>query len=77
MAASDKKSRFIAVLREIFSDGTTLSSKRVFGAIGFVAFIVIICVKIDNETAQTLGIISASLLGLGTFENIMSYFKKK
>jgi hypothetical protein len=72
-----RKYKFNVILREIFSDGTTLSSKRVFGAIGFVAFIVIICVKIDNQTAQTLGIISASLLGLGTFETIMGNFKKQ
>ena len=68
--------KFKEILKQIFSDRTTLSSKRVFGAIGFIAFIVIIVCKIDNETVRTLGIISASLLGLGTFETIMSNFKK-
>ena len=67
---------FKKVLKQIFSDGQMLSSKRVFGAIGFIAFIVLILCKIDNETLRTLGIISASLLGLGTFENIVSSFKK-
>ena len=62
-------------LHEIFSgeDGR-LSSKRIIGTIGFIGAIVLICFRIDNDTLRTLIIVSASLLGLGTFENI-KFFK--
>jgi hypothetical protein len=63
-------------LYEIFSDGSVLSSKRIFGAIGFIAFIVLCFAKIDNSTVQSLGFISAALLGLGTLVDIANSFKK-
>ena len=61
---------------QIFSDGETLSSKRIFGAIGFVAFIVLLIMNYDNDSIKTLGYIASALLGLGTLETIMSNFKK-
>ena len=70
------KKTFWDYLYEIFSDGSVLSSKRIFGAIGFIAFIVLCFVKIDNSTVQSLGIISSGLLGLGTLIDIANAFKK-
>ncbi len=64
------------ILFQIFSDGETLSSKRIFGAIGFVAFIVLLILNYDNDSIKTLGYIASALLGLGTLETIMSNFKK-
>jgi hypothetical protein len=60
------------VLKSIFSSDQSLSSKRVFGAIGFIASVIIIW-TIKPEFVDYLLTVSASLLGLETITRI---FKK-
>jgi len=65
------------ILIEIFTDANgKISSKRVFGAIGFITSIIAICLKVDTESIRFLLITSAGLIGLGIGENIMSKIKK-
>ncbi len=63
----------IDFIKGIFSAGTPESSKRVFGAIGFICSIVFIAIW-KHELLETLLIVSASLLGL---ESLTSIFKNK
>ena len=60
------------ILTQIFSADQALSSKRIFGAIGFIGAIVIIFMK-KPEYVDYLLYTSASLLGL---ETIAQAFKK-
>jgi hypothetical protein len=58
-----------AILKSIFSSDQSLSSKRVFGAIGFIASVIIIWTK-QPEFVDFLLTVSASLLGLETITKI-------
>jgi len=64
-------------LISIFENEVTgrLSSKRVFGAIGFITYMVM-CYAFDKCIEQ-VGYISAGLLGLGLTENLINKFKTK
>jgi flagellar biogenesis protein FliO len=59
-------------IKGIFSSGTPESSKRLFGALGFICAIIFIAIW-KRDLVETLLIVSASLLGLETLTNI---FKK-
>lgn len=60
---------------QLFKDTNgKLSSKRIFGALGFLAAMVAICLEVDSESIRFLLITSAALLGLGVAENM---FKQK
>lgn len=61
-------------IKGIFSSGTPESSKRVFGAIGFICSIAMMFLKYDEAYWGTLLMISSLLLGL---ETITGIFKKK
>lgn len=68
-------------LKDLFTDGTNVSSKRVFGAIGFLSGIVLVfmatlkvkleLVSIPQEAINTVIITSASLLGLDTIRKMI------
>ena len=60
-------------IRGIFTSGTPESSKRVFGALGFICAIIFIAIW-KRELIETLLIVSASLLGL---ESLTGIFKKQ
>ena len=60
-------------IKGIFTSGTPESSKRVFGALGFICAIIFIALW-KRELVETLLIVSASLLGLETLSGI---FKKQ
>ena len=63
--------------KEIFTDQNgKFSSKRVFGAIGFLAATVAICIWVDTESIRFLLITSAALIGLGVTENMLPKIKK-
>jgi hypothetical protein len=69
----------VSLLREIFSKGYALSSKRVFGGIGFLVLLILLCyatfVKIELPDAFELSLITcASLLGV---ESIAGAFYKQ
>ena len=57
-------------IKGIFTNNDPVSSKRVFGAIGFIAYIVL-C-YFDKQNIELL-VASCTLLGLDSFANI---FKK-
>ena len=61
------------ILTDIFSNSDGLSSKRVFGGIGFICAIVFIAIW-KRELIEVLLITSASMIGLETVANI---FKPK
>lgn len=60
-------------IKGMFSNGTTESSKRVFGAIGFCCAIVFIALW-KRDLIDTLLITSASMIGLSAITDI---FKAK
>ena len=62
----------IGFIRGIFTENTPESSKRVFGAIGFICAIVFIAIW-DHDLIIELLYVSASLIGLST---IVSPFLK-
>lgn len=63
----------IDFLKSLFESDKHQSSKRFFGAIGFISFIVFVAIW-DHSLIDTLGFISASLVGLDT---ITTAFKPK
>lgn len=63
----------IDFLKSLFESDKPQSSKRFFGAIGFICFIVFVAVW-DHSLIDTLGFISVSLIGLDT---ITTAFKPK
>lgn len=60
-------------MRNIYQSDKPESSKRFFGSVGFICFIVFVAVW-DRTLIDTLGFLSVSLLGL---EAITSAFKGK
>ena len=56
-------------IKELFSSSDGISSKRIFGAIGYISAIVFIGIWMHDMT-EILLITSASLLGLETITNI-------
>ena len=59
---------------DIFKDSRgKLSSKRVFGGIGFIAALIFIAFKIDTQGTLLLLIVSAAMLGL---DAALDIFKK-
>ena len=57
-------------LKEIFTDQNgKISSKRVFGSIGFLAAVIAICNGVDNQSMRTLLITGAGMIGAGIFED--------
>jgi hypothetical protein len=61
----------IKFINGIFSTGTPESSKRVFGAIGFICSIIYIGIWGHDLIPQLL-YVSASLLGIETISNIFT-----
>jgi hypothetical protein len=57
------------MIRKIISADTPESSKRFFGGIGFVVFLVYVGV-FDHTLIDTLGYLSVSLLGFTSIEKI-------
>jgi hypothetical protein len=60
-------------IKNMFSSDSEVSSKRVFGAIGFISSIVFIAIW-KRDLIEVLLITSASMIGLETITNI---FKPK
>ena len=60
----------------IFRKDSPESCKRVFGAIGFVVFIIYVGV-FDHNLIDTLGYLSAGLIAGGMAETIFSKLKSK
>ena len=59
---------------DIFKDSRgKLSSKRVFGGLGFVAAIVIIACGVQSQDNALLLMVSAGMLG---FDSVLDIFKK-
>lgn len=63
----------LTFLKNLFLSDKAESSKRFFGAIGFICFIVFVAVW-DHSLIDTLGFLSVSLIGL---ETITTAFKPK
>ena len=64
-------SKFWKFLRGVFTAGSPESSKRFFGAIGWLSAIVIIYIwRLD--LTETLLFVSAALIGLETMANIFT-----
>lgn len=67
--------KFISFIKDMLTSNTGISSKRVSGFIGWIAF-VLICSYCTIEKTQapimcdTLAVCSAALLGLDTITNI-------
>jgi len=58
------------LLTEIFTDSKgKISSKRVFGSIGFIAALIAICNGVDSQSIRTLLITAAGMIGAGILEN--------
>jgi hypothetical protein len=57
------------ILKDIFSSSDGISSKRVFGAIGFIFSIIYIGIW-QRELTDLLLVTSASMIGLETITNI-------
>ena len=64
---------FFQFLKGLFESDKPQSSKRFFGAIGFICFIVFVAIW-DRTLIDTLGFLSVSLIGL---ETITTAFKAK
>lgn len=65
------------IIKEIFTDRNgKLSSKRIFGSIGFVISIIMIFCKIDTESLNVFIVGSFGLIGLGVAENLLNKIKK-
>ena len=58
-------------LLKLFSSDVSVSSKRVFGAIGFIAMLIKVAVMKDTSLVTEMIIVSASLLGLETIANAL------
>ena len=63
-----------SILKQIFSSDQALSSKRIFGGIGFICSIIMIWTKVANENVPYLLYVSVSLIGL---ESVTQIFKKE
>jgi len=57
------------VFKSIFSSDGTISSKRVFGGVGFIIYIIMFCIDPSGKVDTTLLFVSSSLLGLETMVN--------
>ena len=62
------------ILAQIFSSDQALSSKRLFGGVGFICAIIMIWTNIASDNVPYLLYVSASLLGL---DSITQIFKKE
>ena len=56
-------------LKDMFSGGSDVSSKRVFGGLGFVCGIVFVA-TFDHTLIPTLMYLSTALLGLGIMDKL-------
>ncbi len=57
--------------KEIYDSASSTSSKRFFGSIGFIVYLVYIGV-FDHALISQLGILSTALLGLGIADNYIN-----
>lgn len=74
--------KILEFIKQMITSGSGVSSKRVAGIIGWIAFIwvVIYCTIQDKQApfmAETLAICSSALLGLETITNIWNNGKNK
>ena len=74
--------KIIEFIKQMITSGSGVSSKRVAGIIGWMAFIwvIIYCTIQDKQAplmAETLAICSSALLGLETITNIWNNGKNK
>ena len=74
--------KILEFIKQMMTSGSGVSSKRVAGIIGWIAFIwvVIYCTIQDKQAplmAETLAICSSALLGLETITNIWNNGKNK
>ena len=67
--------KFLIFLKGIFSSTDPTSSKRFFGAIGYISAIVFIALW-QKDLIETLLYVSAMLIGLDTVTNLIGKFKK-
>ena len=65
------------ILTQIFSSDQALSSKRIFGGIGYISAIVMIWTKVQSDNVPYLLYVSASLLGLETITQIFNKSKNQ
>lgn len=75
-------SKILEFIKQMITSGSGVSSKRVAGIIGWMAFIwvIIYCTIQDKQAplmAETLAICSSALLGLETITNIWNNGKNK
>lgn len=74
--------KILEFIKQMITSGSGVSSKRVAGIIGWIAFIwvIIYCTIQDKQAplmAETLAICSSALLGLETITNIWNNGKNK
>lgn len=74
--------KILEFIKQMITSGSGVSSKRVAGIIGWMAFIwvIIYCTIQDKQAplmAETLAICSSALLGLETITNIWNNDKNK
>ena len=74
--------KILEFIKQMMTSGSGVSSKRVAGIIGWMAFIwvIIYCTIQDKQAplmAETLAICSSALLGLETITNIWNNGKNK
>lgn len=74
--------KILEFIKQMITSGSGVSSKRVAGIIGWMAFIwvIIYCTIQDKQAplmAETLAICSSALLGLETITNIWNNGKNK
>lgn len=70
------RGKILITLREIHSDSKTkvLSSKRVYGAIGFMSCLIFSIVTLNADLLEVIIYVSAGMIGL---DSVMKAFNKK
>ena len=70
------RGKILTTLREIHSDSKTkgLSSKRVYGAIGFMSCLIFSIVTLNADLLEVIIYVSAGMIGL---DSVMKAFNKK